>query len=101
MHSLHNRLSIPTVIELTRGLQETPITEDYYTMEHAFNTNIAAQYDVNIAILLHNFKFWTFNNLANKRNIYDGLCWSYDTLEALGETFPYWSRRQLERVINN
>lgn len=70
-------------------------------MDHAFNTNIAAQYDVNIAILLHNFKFWTFTNLANKRNIYDGLCWSYDTLEALGDIFPYWTRRQLERVINN
>lgn len=70
-------------------------------MDHAFNTNIATQYDVNISVLLHNFKFWTFNNLANKRNIYDGLCWSYDTLEALVDIFPYWSKRQLERVINN
>lgn len=70
-------------------------------MDHAFNTNIAAEYDVNIAILLQNFKFWTFNNLANNRHIYDGLCWSYDTLEALADLFPYWSRRQIERIINN
>lgn len=69
-------------------------------MDHAFNTNIAKLYDVNIAILLHNFKFWTFNNLANKRNMYDGLCWSYDTLEALMDIFPYWTRRQIETVIN-
>lgn len=31
--------------------------EDDYTMKHAFNTNIATQYDVNIAVLLHYFKF--------------------------------------------
>lgn len=75
------------------------ITEDDYTMEHAFNTNIAAQYDVNIAVLLHNFKFWTLNNLANKRNIHEGLCWTYDTVQAFCEIFHYWTRHQIEHLL--
>lgn len=32
------------------------ITEEDYTMEHALNTNIAAQYDVNIALLIQVIK---------------------------------------------
>lgn len=68
-------------------------------MEHAFNTNIAAEYDVNIAILIQHFKYWTFNNLANKRNLHQGLCWTYDTVEAFGETFHYWTRHQIEHLL--
>lgn len=70
-------------------------------MKHALDTNIAKQYGVNIALLLESFQFWTFKNLARKKHIYDGLCWSYDTLESLGEIFDYWTRRQIEHTINN
>lgn len=70
-------------------------------MEHAFNTNIAIDFDVDTALFIQHLKHWTFKNLANKSNIHDGHCWSYDTLEALGIQFPYWSKRQIERIINN
>ena len=68
-------------------------------MEHAFNTNIAAQYDVNIALLVQHFKHWTVLNLANKRNIHDGLCWSYDSVQAYCEIFHYWTRHQIEHLL--
>lgn len=70
-------------------------------MNHHLNTNIAVDYDVNIALFIDSVKFWTFNNLANKRNIYDGFCWTYNTLEAFQATFPFWTKRQLETIINN
>lgn len=70
-------------------------------MEHAFNTNIAMNYDVDTALFIQHLKHWTLKNLANKENIHDGFCWSYDTLEALCIQFPYWSKRQIERIINN
>lgn len=69
-------------------------------MEHAFNTNVAKEYDVYIAILLNNLKFWTLTNLANKNNIHDGLCWTYNTVQAFGDIFPYWTRHQLEHLLS-
>ena len=69
-------------------------------MEHAFNTNIAKEFDVNIAILLQNFKFWTLRNLANKKHIHDGLCWTYNSIQALCKIFPYWTRHQIEHLIS-
>ena len=68
-------------------------------MEHAFNTNVAKEYDVDIAILLNNFKFWTLVNLANKRHIYDGLCWTFNSIPAFCEIFPYWTRHQIEHLL--
>ena len=70
-------------------------------MNHYFNTNVAIDYDEKIAIFLANMRQWTFDNLANKSNIIDGYCWTYNTLDALLIMFPFWTRRQLETVIRN
>jgi hypothetical protein len=68
-------------------------------MINSFNTNIAVQYGVNISIFCQELAQWTFNNLANRKNIHDGLCWSFNTYEAYSEIFPYWSKSQLETVF--
>lgn len=68
-------------------------------MEHQFNTEVAKDFDIMVATLLQNLKFWTLNNLANKRNIHDGLCWTYNTVEAYGLLFPYWTRHQIEHLL--
>ncbi len=68
-------------------------------MEHAFNTNVAAKYDLNIATLLQNFRFWTRDNLANKRNLHEGLCWTFNTVQAYCEIFHYWTRHQIEHLL--
>jgi len=70
-------------------------------MEHAFNVTIATQFDIDTALFLQHLKHWTFKNLANKNHIHDGFCWTYDTLEAFHDIFPYWTKRQMERVITN
>lgn len=70
-------------------------------MNHCFNLGIANKFDTNVAIFLQSIAHWTHNNLTNKRNLIDGHCWTYNSLEALGETFTYWSKKQLETVIKN
>lgn len=70
-------------------------------MDHSFNVEIAQEYDVNTALFLQHLKFWTFNNLANKRNIHDGHCWTYNTLDAFCLTFPYWTKKQIRTVIDH
>ena len=70
-------------------------------MINHFNSNVAVQFNLNIAIFIQQLSQWTFNNLANKRNLHDGFCWSYNTLEAYEIIFPWWNRRQLETLISN
>lgn len=65
------------------------------------NPRIAIDFSVNVSIFIQKLAEWTFINLANKKHIHDGHCWSYNTLEAYEEIFPWWSKRQLETIINN
>lgn len=65
------------------------------------NPRIAVDFGVNVSIFVQKLAEWTFLNLANKKNLHDGHCWSFNTLEAYEEIFPWWSKRQLETLINN
>ena len=69
-------------------------------MEFHFNAELAKQYGVDGAIFLHCMAFWVAKNRANGRHYHEGRYWTYNTLEALSKLFPFWSRRQLERIIN-
>lgn len=77
----------------------TPNTID--TRMHAFNVGIAKDYNPTMALWLAHLAFWAEKNLANNKHIHDGLVWCYDTLEALGDYFPYFSKSQIETMINN
>lgn len=70
-------------------------------MINKFNAKIAIDFNPLLSIFVQELAQWTFYNLANKKNLYDGYCWSYNTLEAFQVIFPWWNRRQLETIINN
>jgi hypothetical protein len=67
-----------------------------YTMEHAFNTNFAAQYDLNITVLLHNFKCHS-DNLQKERTVTQ---WIEKTVNTLGLCFHYWSQTKIQVLVN-
>jgi hypothetical protein len=68
---------------------------------HAFNVGIAKDHSPSIALFIAHLAHWAEKNLSNNTNIHDGLVWSYDTLDALCEQFPYFTRRQIETIIKN
>jgi len=70
-------------------------------MHHYFNTEIALKYGVNEAILLQNLSFWQLKNEVNEKNIYEGRCWTFNSVKAFCALFPYWSKGQIERILNN
>lgn len=70
-------------------------------MEHNFNIKCAKLYGVEESILLHNIYFWINKNKANKKHFYDGDYWTYNSIQAFSELFPYWTKRQIERILNN
>lgn len=69
-------------------------------MINSFNAKVAIQFDVNIAIFIQYLSQRTYSNIANKRHIHDGLCWTYDTLNAFCKIFPYFSLRQIRTIID-
>ena len=70
-------------------------------MDHSFNITAAKLYGVEEAVLLHNIYFWIKKNKANNKHFYDGYFWTYNSVEAFSELFPYWTKRQVERILNN
>lgn len=70
-------------------------------MLHQFCPVVAKEFGVNTAIFLQNMAFWTQKNLANEKHIYDGYCWTYNTLKAFQKIFPYFSKQNLETIIKS
>ncbi len=66
--------------------------------EYHFNASLAQTYGVDGAIFLHAMAFWVAKNQANGRHFHEGRTWTYNTQEALTKLFPFWSRRQIERI---
>jgi len=68
-------------------------------MNHSFNIEIAKRLDVNQAIIIENMAWWLKKNLANNRHIHDGSVWTYNSVNAFSELFPYWSKDQVRRIL--
>lgn len=70
-------------------------------MQYIFDIGIATLYGVDLAIFLKNLAFWTMQNKANNLHYYDGRYWTYNTLEAFQELFPFWTVKQIRRIIKS
>ena len=69
-------------------------------MMHCFDIDIAQQYGVNCAVLLENLRYWIEKNRANNKNFHDGYYWTYNSVKAFAELFPYISPRQISTALN-
>ena len=69
-------------------------------MQHSFDIDVATKYGIEIAVFLKNLSFWTAYNKANNKHFHQGRHWSYNSLDAFTKLFPYWSKRQVEKLIN-
>jgi hypothetical protein len=70
-------------------------------MYHFFNIEVAMEYGVDEAIMIANFQYWIIRNAANKKNLQNGKFWTYNTVDALTKIFPYWSRKQVRRILDS
>jgi len=69
-------------------------------VEYSFDIDVAKEHGINEAILIKNFQFWNRYNKANGKNCHDGRHWTYNTLHAFTEQFPFWTIKQLRRILN-
>ena len=67
---------------------------------HSFNPDIAVMFGVTAAIIIHYIWFWTLQNIKNRKNYYDGAWWTYDSIRAMTEHFPYFSGKMIRDAID-
>ncbi|WP_346961085.1 hypothetical protein [Faecalicatena contorta] len=68
-------------------------------MVHTFDSKIATRYGVNAAILLQNLFYWIDKNRANEKHFHDGYYWTYNSIKAFEEMFPYMSAKQIRSAL--
>ena len=67
--------------------------------ELSFNIEAARRFGVDGAVLLQGMAAWISKNRANERHFHDGRWWTYNSQDALVNLFPFWSRRQIQRIV--
>ena len=70
-------------------------------MDHSFDINFAKRYGLTEAIMIKNFQFWILKNKANKTHQYDERTWTYNSVKAFEELFPYLKPSQIRRCIES
>ncbi len=70
-------------------------------MEHSFDIYNAKRYGLNEAIMIKNFQFWIAKNKANGSHQYDGKTWTYNSVKAFEELFPYLKPSQIRRCLES
>ena len=68
-------------------------------MHHMFSVEAASTVGVEAAIILNNMAFWCLHNLENNMNIKDGMAWTYNSIAALKNLFPYLSQGKIRHAI--
>lgn len=63
--------------------------------------HVALRYGLEESIFLDSIMFWYKENRANGRNFRDGRWWTYNSVKALAQLFPWWSAKQLRRIIES
>jgi hypothetical protein len=66
---------------------------------HSFSVNLAMEFGVMEAIVIHHFEMWIDYNKRLKRNFINGLTWTYQTIEEIAASLPYFSTDQIFRCL--
>jgi hypothetical protein len=67
--------------------------------DHSFNPFIAKKYNINVAILLNSFVFWTRTNSAKEENFHEDRFWCFGTPEYFSKYFPYFTIKQIKYAL--
>ncbi len=66
---------------------------------HSFNVDVAKEVGVNAAILLQSVKWWCEKNRANNKNYHEGLWWTYNSVKAWQELYPYLGKSAIATAL--
>lgn len=72
---------------------------DISNQHHSFSVAAACKVGVNCAVIVQSIYYWVTKNEANEKNHYDGHYWTYNSVSAFSELFPYLSARQISTAL--
>ena len=72
---------------------------EYSAISHYFNVGIAVEYGINEAILLQSIYEWVKMNEVRNEHFHDGRCWDCNSIDALAQLFPYFTKRQIQYTL--
>ena len=67
---------------------------------HQFDPAIAARVGLNAAVIYQNLFYWAEKNAANGRHFYDGRWWTYNSIKAFADLFPYLTGKQIRTALD-
>lgn len=67
---------------------------------HHFHVSAAIKVGVNAAIILEQFDFYIAKNKANGRHYHDGRYWTYNSVSAFKDMYPYMSEKSIRTAIS-
>lgn len=70
-------------------------------MNHSFDVEHAIRYGLEEAVFIHHFLFWITKNDANRKHLHKGRVWTYNSVNAFQEIFPYLTIKQIRRVLDS
>lgn len=70
-------------------------------MQHHFDVELAQKYGMAEAVLINHFEYWLEHNRSNDVNFFDGRYWTYNSMKAFAEIFPYLSEKKIRNALKN
>ena len=64
-----------------------------------FKSSVAKVVGVTGAIIMNNLHYWINHNEANEKNFFGGCYWTYNSIKAFCEQFPFLSRNSITRAL--
>lgn len=69
------------------------------SVHHSFNIEHAQLYGLREAVLIHNLHHWVSYHYANGTNHHDGRTWTYNSVKAFEDLFPYLTYKQIRTSL--
>ena len=69
--------------------------------EHSFNIDLAKEIGIEASIIYKHIRFWVEKNKANEKHFYNGRYWTYNSVKAFLELFPYMTRHKINKCLDD
>lgn len=70
-------------------------------MNYSFDIDVAEKLGVNAAIVVQNLQFWIKKNEANNKHFHDDRYWTFNSIKAWKDLFPFWTDRQIRKILDD
>ena len=73
----------------------------FHSQHHSFDIHLASKYGMEEAIIIHHMQHWIRLNRRKKKNIREGKCWMFQSMENIADHFPYLNYEKVKYAIEN